>query len=218
MRTIVLVQMVLVVSLMAQNKPPQLLQLVRERVKVGSETAYEVIEDERARACAEFNCPHPFLALEPLGGPKEVWWLNSFLSETDRQRVTDEYARNGPLMAAFERTNKPKANVTATSSDLVLKYQPDLSRTGPWDPAGMRFLVVTATEGSVLPGGTVFEAPDGTRLVLHPAKTRVEAERLASEASGEITVLGVRPSWGMPAKEWIDADPSFWAFNPSVKP
>jgi|SRR5579872_613741 len=217
MRTVILVQIVLAVSLMAQNKPPQLLQIVRERVKAGSENGYDAIEDERARACAEFKCPHPVLALEPLNGPKEVWWLNSFLSETDRQRVTNAYARNGPLMAAFQRTSGPKANVVGTSSDLVLRYRPELSRTR-WDLAGMRFLVVTAAQGSVLPDGTAFEAPDGTRLVLHPAKTRLEAERLASAAPGETTVLGVRPSWGFPAKEWIDADPRFWVLNPAVRP
>jgi hypothetical protein len=203
---------------MAQNKPPQLLQIVRERVKVGSETAYDAIEDERARACAEFKCPHPFLALEPLSGPKEVWWLNSFRSETDRQRVTNEYARNGPLMAVFERTSKPKANVTGTSSDLVLEYRPELSRTRRWDLAGMRFLVVSLIQGSVLPNGTAFEAPDGTRFVVRLTKARVEAERLASEAAGATTVLGVRPSWGMPAKEWIHADPRFWALNPAARP
>jgi hypothetical protein len=211
--------MILAVSIMAQSKPPQLLQIVRERVKVGSETGYDAIEDERARACAEFKCPHPFLALEPLSGPKEVWWLNSFLSETDRQRVTNEYARNGPLMAVFERTNQPKANVIGTSSDHILRYRPELSRTRRWDLAGMRFLVVTTTtKASVLPHGIVFEAADGTRLVLNPSKTRLEAERTASEAAGGTTVLGVRPSWGMPAKEWIDADPRFWALNPAVKP
>jgi hypothetical protein len=203
---------------MAQDITPQLLQIVRERVKAGSETAYDRIEDQRARACAEFGCPHPFLALEPLSGPKEVWWLNSFASDADRQRVTDEYLQNVPLMAALERTSKPKANVTADSSDLVLNYRPELGRTPQWDLAGMRFLVVTTTKESLSRDGTVFEAPDGTRLILHPAKSRLEAERLASQAAEGTTVLGVRPSWGMPAKGWIDADPHFWALNPAVRP
>lgn len=197
--------------------PPQILELFRERVKAGSEAAYAAIEDERARACAEFNCPHPFLALERLSRYKEVWWLNPFASEAERHRVTEEYARNGPLMAVFERTSKPKANVTETSSDLILKYRPDLSRNVRWDLAGARFVVVSATKESIFPDGSVFEAPDGTRFAVRLAKARAEAERLASGAAGETTVLAVRPSWGMPAKEWTDFDPDFWAANPVMQ-
>ena len=108
--------------------PPQLLQIVREPLKVGEEAAYAAIENETARACAELKCPHPHLALEPLGGPKEVWWLNSFASERDRQRVTEDYLRNGPLMAVLDRNSKRKASVTGTPVNLVLNYRPDLSR------------------------------------------------------------------------------------------
>jgi hypothetical protein len=70
--------------------------------------------------------------------------------------------------------------------------------------------------GAVLPDGSVFEAPDSTRFVLCPVKTRDEAERLASGAPRETFVLAVRPSWGMPAKDWIDADPDFRAANPMM--
>ena len=96
---------------MAQDNPPQPLQVVREPLKVGEEAAYAAIENESA-----------------LGGPKEVWWLNSFASETDRQRVTEDYLRNGPLMAVLDRNSKRKASVTGTPVNLVLNYRPDLSR------------------------------------------------------------------------------------------
>jgi len=197
--------------------PPQILQVVREPLKVGEEAAYAAIENETARACAELKCPHPHLALEPLGGPKEIWWLNSFASEADRQRVTDDYSRNGPLMAVLERNSKRKASVTGTPVNLVLNYRPDLSRGVRWELACARFVVLTALTGKAPPVGPVFEAPDGTRLVLCPAKTREEAERLASAATGKTTVLAVLPSWGMPASDWLDADPDFWAPNPLMQ-
>ncbi len=197
--------------------PPQLLQIVREPLKVGEEGAYAAIENEIARACAELKCPHPHLALEPLSGPKEVWWFNFIASETDRQRVTDDYVRNGPLMAVLEHNSKRKARVTGTPVNLVLNYRPDLSRAVRWELAGARFVVVTTLTGKAPPDGPVFEAPDGTRLVLCPAKTRDQAERVESAAAGETTMLAVLPYWGMPASDWLAADPDFWAPNPMMQ-
>jgi hypothetical protein len=216
-RTTIVTAMLSTVSLLAQSGPPQLLQVVREPVKVGNEAAYTEIENETARACVELKCPHPHLALEPVVGPMEVWWFNLFASEADRQRVTDAYSRNRPLMAVLERNNRRKASHTGTPVDLLLTYRRDLSRGATWGPAGARFVVATITTGSVQRQGSVFDAPDGTRYILRSAKTRDEADALAFGAGGETTVLAVRPSWGLPAKDWIDADPDFWAPNPMLQ-
>lgn len=42
------------------------------------------------------------LGQSELTGEKEVWWLNTFESEAEKQRVTDEYMSNRPLTAALE--------------------------------------------------------------------------------------------------------------------
>jgi hypothetical protein len=196
---------------MAQDA--QLLQIVREPIQIGKEAEYAAIETESAKACAELKCPHPYLALEPVGGPKEIWWLNTFASAAERQRVTEDYLRNGPLMAVLTRNSKRKASLTGTVSDRVLSYRADLSGSAGWQVAGARFVVVTVATGGALPEGSVFEAPDGMRLVLRPARTLEEAERFASAAVGETSLLAVLPSWGMPAKDWIEADPEFWNRN-----
>jgi len=120
-------------------------------------------------------------------------------------------------MAVLERNSKRKARVTGTPVNLVLNYRPDLSRAVRWELAGARFVVMTGTTGKVATDRPVFEAPDGKRLVLCPAKTRDEAERLASRATGKTTVLAMLPSWGMPASDWLDADPDFWAPNPMMQ-
>jgi hypothetical protein len=196
------------------TRETQLLQVVREPIKARKEAEYAAIESESAHACAEWKCPHPYLALEPVGGPKEIWWLNTFASEAERQRVTDEYAKNGPLMEILVRNSWRKASLTGTSSDRVLEYRAELSGSR-WEAVGVRFLAVTGTTGEA--EGAVFEAVDGTRLVLRPARTREEAEGFASAAGGETMVLAVLPSWGMPAKEWMEADPEFWAPNPAMQ-
>ena len=57
------------------ERPPQMLQIVRESLNEGSEAAYRTIEEDAARICADLNCPNAHLAMESLTGPKEVWWL-----------------------------------------------------------------------------------------------------------------------------------------------
>lgn len=73
MRTIVAVGILLGVPLMAQERPPQSLQIVRESLKKGGEAAYKKIEQDAARICADLKCPNSHLAVESLTGPKEVW-------------------------------------------------------------------------------------------------------------------------------------------------
>jgi hypothetical protein len=63
----------------------------------------------------------------------------------------------------------------------------------------------------------VFEAPDGMLHALRPARTAADAERLAAEAGNAAIVFAVRPYWGLPAREWIAADPEFWAVSPSAR-
>ena len=188
----------------------QLLQVVREPIKPGNEAAYELVEDETARACVELDCPHPHLALETLAGPKEIWWFNFFKSETERLRVTDDYLRNQRLMKVLIRNNERKAKLTEKPIDMILRHRP--GRGAPFEVAGTRFVVVTITAGAAPTEGESFEAPDGSCIALQAAKTRGEAERLAAASPGS-TVLAVRPSWGLPAKAWLDADRKFWAVN-----
>ncbi|HLF09829.1 MAG TPA: HXXEE domain-containing protein [Gammaproteobacteria bacterium] len=198
----------------ARALPPQLLQIVREPIKPGNEAAYEVVEDETARACVELDCPHPHLALETLAGPKVIWWLNFFASETERLRVTDDYLRNQRLMEVLIRNNERKAKLTEKPMDMILRHRP--GRGAPFEVAGTRFVVVTIAAGPAPTEGESFEAPDGSYFVLQAAKSRAEAERLAADRP-RTTILAVRPSWGLPAKGWLDADRKFWAANPLMR-
>jgi hypothetical protein len=198
----------------ARALPPQLLQIVREPIKPGNEAAYEVVEDETARACVELDCPHPHLALETLAGPKVIWWLNFFASETERLRVTDDYLRNQRLMEVLIRNNERKAKLTEKPMDMILRHRP--GRGAPFEVAGTRFVVVTIAAGPAPTEGESFEAHDGSYFVLQAAKSRAEAERLAADRP-RTTILAVRPSWGLPAKGWLDADRKFWGANPLMR-
>lgn len=130
---------------MAQERPPKILQIHRDALKRGSEATFKAVEEDAAKVCADLKCPHPHLAIESLTGPKEVWWLNAFESEAEKQRVTDDYANNRPLMAALDRISKRRADLIGTQVDIFVNYRADLSRGAPWTLAGARFFVVTMT-------------------------------------------------------------------------
>lgn len=199
---------------MTQQHPPAILQIVREPLKPGSEVAYEIIEDETARRCMELKCPHPHLAMEPLTGPKEVWWLNEFQSEADKRRVEAAYSDNHALMAVLLRNNRRKAALTETPVNIYARYRADLSRGPAWTLIGARFVVVVITKQADTVNGSVFEADNGDHYIVVPATTRRQAEAEASTLGRDARVFAVLPRWGLPATEWVAADSDFWRSNP----
>src|SRR5260370_11569808 len=58
--------------------PSPILYIAREPLVAGRENAYREIEEVTARLSAKLGCPHPYLAMESLTGPKEICWLNGF--------------------------------------------------------------------------------------------------------------------------------------------
>jgi hypothetical protein len=70
-----------------------------------------------------------------------------------------------------------------------------------------RFLVTSWTKG---PAGTVFEGPDGHRLVIRAVRKRAEAESTAAAAGAGTHVFAIHPELGWPDEEWVTADPEFW--------
>jgi len=202
------------VPVMAQERSPTILQIYRDFLSPGREADYKAVEEDAARICAELNFPHPHLAIESLRGPKEVWWLNAFGSEADKQRVADEYAKNPTLVAALAGIARRREGLTGTPMDIFANYRADLSRGAPWKVAGARFFAVTIAAGDPRVPGSVFDAPDGTRFIFRPFATRRQADAVAPAAGPGTRVFAVRPYWGMPEKQWIAADPAFWKVNP----
>ena len=199
---------------MDRAAPANILQIVREPLKPGREQEYRAVEDEIARTCVELGCPHVHVAMEPLAGANEVWWLGTFESDADVQRIGKAFADNRPLMAALERHSKRKAVFTEKPIDVYTTHRRDLSRGASWSLTGARFVVVAVTRGEAGVDGSVFEAPDGMLYIMKPVATREEADAASARAGEDARVFAVRPCWGFPAREWIDADPQFWAENP----
>jgi len=197
-----------------------ILQIHRDTLKPGTEAAFDAIERDAARACRGLNCPHPHVAIVAITAPavrgagapevKEVWWLNLFASNDEKQRVYAAYASNAPLMAALGDVGTRRHDVIASEVDVFATYRADLSRGAEWRVAGARFFVVVVTARESRMDGVVFEAADGTRYVFHPARTREEADDTANHADSTAVIFAVRPQWGSPAQDWIDTDAQFW--------
>lgn len=191
----------------------QLLYIAREFVKPGAEARYIEIEQDAARICRELHCPHPYLGIESLTGPKQCWWFNGFASAAELNETGEAYKTNQPVAAALAEITRRKADLISTSSELVAHYRRELSRGSPWKVGQGRYLVITVTKATVSSEGTVFEADDGTRFVITPAHTREEADAKRAAAGPDTNVFAVRPDLSMPAEEWRAADPEFWRAN-----
>ena len=192
--------------------PTPILLIAREPLVAGRENAYREIEEEIARLSAKLGCPHPYLAMESLTGPKEIWWFNGFDSPEDQRQVAEAYEKNAPFSAALKKNSDRKAPVTGKVIEVVAQYRPDLTSGVPWILGHGRFLVIAVTKDRPSSAGTVFQAADGTFFVFSPARTRKQADRLAASIPGS-TVVVVRPSFSFPAKDWVAADPRFWRAN-----
>lgn len=198
----------------SQGQPPRLLQIHREWLRPGLESAYDEVERDTAKKCAELDCPHPYLALEALTGAKEVWFLNGYDSWADQQQVADAYSKKRPLLDALLANSKKKEPLIREPLNTFAQLQPALTRGAPWLLGRGRFLVVSMsrTLPKKLAAATIFETPDGsTRFAMIPARTRAEADAAATAAGPESRVFAVRPDWSHPAKEWTLLDPELWA-------
>lgn len=197
------------------RRNPLFLLIVRERLRPGSEEAYDKNESQLAAICAELKCPHPYLALTSTAGPKEVWWFNAFASQEEWDGLAAAYARNEPLMAAMRPLGRRKEDFRETFTSTMTAYRRDLSGDNVLRIEGARILVVDTPQDYGGMAGAVFETVEGKRFVIVSANIRVDAEDLIARSRPEAKVLSIQPRWSFPAVAWIKADPTFWQTSPA---
>ena len=212
MRAIILLLALLSPPLRAQGPAPRFMYIYRDSLRRGVDSAYRVIEDDGAQICADLRCPNPYVAIESLSGPHEVWWLNVFATEADTARVANLYATDRALSTALNVIAQRKAGLIGTPVQGFAVYRRDLSSSPAWSVAGARFIVVTVTRDRRPVNGTAWVMADSTLYGLRPVPNRRDADSLARQANGR--VFAVRPNWSMPASAWVAADPEFWRSAP----
>jgi hypothetical protein len=211
-RALVLLFALIALPAYSQQATPRLLQVTRDVLKPGVEQDYDKIEDDAAKLCVTMHCPNPYLAIETIDDPKEVWILNGFDSEDQAKQVMAMYQQNASLLSALKDISTRKQPLLAEpSQSSVAGWVPVLSGGPPWSMADVRYLVITHTRGQPGAMGAVYAAEDGSLFEIRPAASVDEAK--AKYATGDPTarIFEVRPKWALPDKSWVSADPTLWA-------
>jgi hypothetical protein len=122
--------------------PPAILQIYRDPVKPSKMAEYSRIESEAAQACARAST-WPYLAIQSITGPQEVWFISGFDSYVAMERSAEPFARNASLSAELNRLLEAKANLVAEPRAVYAHYRDDLSsNTGLVQPR-TRFFTIT---------------------------------------------------------------------------
>jgi hypothetical protein len=83
----------LVMQMPANAQSPQILFVAREFWLPGHEADLTRIETHAAKVCIGLGVPHPYLGIESVTGPKEVWYINGLMSNEELREVGSFRAR-----------------------------------------------------------------------------------------------------------------------------
>ncbi len=175
---------------MAQARPPQILEIYRDYLKPEAVAANRRLENRAEHLCRALDFRHPYLTIESVSGPKEMWYLNGFESQADVEKLRREYQQNTKLMGALSEIVQQKASLKrAESTDEFARYRSDLSRGDPWIMGRGRFLVIVFFHRGPPLSGTVFELNDGRRMLLRSVETSSEARAIAGSAGSTARIF-----------------------------
>jgi len=129
-------------ALQAQSSAPAVLQIYRDRIKPSKMAEYTRIEDEAAEACAKASV-WPYLTIQSMTGPQEVWFISGFDSYTAMEQSARPFARNATLNAELSRLQEAKANLVEDPRAVFAQLREDLSSNTGLVPPGTRLFTVT---------------------------------------------------------------------------
>jgi Skp family chaperone for outer membrane proteins len=175
---------------MAQARPPQILYISRDYLKADAVAANRKLERRAEHLCRTLHFAHPYLTIESVSGPAEMWYLNGFDSQAEVEKLTREYQQNTKLLAALNDITQQKVALKRQdSTEEFAHYRADLSRGDPWIIGRGRFFVIVFFDGEMPLNGTVFEMKDGSRLLVRTTQTASEARVLAASAGSTARVF-----------------------------
>src|SRR5580700_363503 len=168
---------------MAQPRPPQIVEVSRDYLKPDAVAANRKLERRAEDLCRMLRFTHPYLTIESVSGPAEMWYLNGFDSEAEVEKLRREYQQNTKLLAALDDITRQKVRLKrSASTDEFVNYRSDLSRGDPWIIGQGQFFVIVSFDGDPPMNGTVFEMKGGSRVLVRMTHTSSEARDLAASA------------------------------------
>lgn len=194
----------------AAREAPPLLQITIETIKAGNEAQYDAVEERLAEMCARRACPNSYLALESTIAPTAVWWLVEYASQPDVDRVAKAYQNDAALLRELTELSAQKRAFTDEPVSRMATRRPDLGDSAAWRIGEVPFAVIAERPAAEPRIGAVFDSPNGVRVAVVGAATRMEADAAAAMLGASARVFRVHPSWSMPAAAWIAANPELW--------
>ena len=175
---------------MAQARPLQILEVSRDYLKPDAIAANRKLERRAEDLCRTLGFTHPYLTIESVSGPAEMWYLNGFDSEAEVDKLRREYQQNTKLLAALDDITRQKVPLKRLeSTDEFVNYRPDLSSGDPWIIGWGQFFVIILFDGDPPMNGTVFEMKDGSRMLMRTAQTLSEARLLAASGGPKARIF-----------------------------
>lgn len=201
----------------ARLATPQILRVDRYRLAPGTLVPMQHLQQRAAVAMAQWGCPHPYLAVESLTGPAEVWRLTGYQTAADQRRAAQSMEMKPVLRRDLERIESQVQVLAGPPSTWIAQYVGGILQGQKWPMGRGQYLVIAPVTGSVEPQGAPYQASDGAQYAIAAARTRKGAENRAAAAGPGAYVFAVRPAWSMPAADWIRCNPAFWNSSPAVK-
>ncbi len=136
------------VPLLAQVQvppPPDILQIYRDPVKPGKMAEYKRVEGEAAMACSRANT-WPYMTLQAVSGPQEVWFVSGFDSYAQMERSAEPFVRNVALAGDLGRIMDAKSNLVADPRTVFLRYREDLGHNRGLMRPQTRFFTATMVQ------------------------------------------------------------------------
>ena len=127
-----------------QSGPPDVLQIVREEVKIGKTAAHEKLEMGWPRAFAKANFPSHYVAMTSVTGPNEAWFVTGYPSLAAWEKDTKANASNPTLGPELDRLSALDGDLLSGIRNIVAVYRPAMSyRASEISLGEMRYFFIT---------------------------------------------------------------------------
>ena len=110
----------------APTEAPPVLRITREVVKPGKGAAHDKTESMFVRAATRAKYPSPYLAMNAVAGPNEVWFLEANASFAAVEKA-DQAMEAEPFKTEWQQASTADGELLSGISNMIAVFRKDLS-------------------------------------------------------------------------------------------